>query len=272
MSVASKRQGFVPCLVFVCVDSSLKIQKNPSCFIETQSHSMCRVGKNLKDQVISKPCHGQGHFPLDQVAQGPSNLALNISREGASTAYLDANCLLWSQLKSGHQQLHVRAESKFAFSFSWKCCIWEHMGKKNQRDQTAPEKLWQISSLQRGRAALVWGSVSTQSTDLSELGWAQLCSFWGFGKTCIFRLTQQLSWASALPHSEECTETSSLPPASSGALDMQNTWSYFYMNEWIIYWMNQINFFFFSHQRSKGVLFFSSDWKLTLTHPIWQAN
>jgi len=32
---------------------------------------MVWVGRNLKDYLVQPPCHGQGHLPLDQVAQSP---------------------------------------------------------------------------------------------------------------------------------------------------------------------------------------------------------
>ena len=38
------------------------------------------------------PCHRQGHLPLDQTAQTPSNLGLNTCRKGASTASLGNLC------------------------------------------------------------------------------------------------------------------------------------------------------------------------------------
>lgn len=37
-------------------------------------------------------CHGQRHFPPDQVSQAPSSLALNAPRDGAATAFLDNLC------------------------------------------------------------------------------------------------------------------------------------------------------------------------------------
>jgi len=39
--------------------------------IESQNHRMVWVGKALKDHLILTTCHGQGHLPLDQVAQSP---------------------------------------------------------------------------------------------------------------------------------------------------------------------------------------------------------
>jgi len=30
---------------------------------------MAWVGRDLKDHLVPTPCHGQGHFSLDQVAQ-----------------------------------------------------------------------------------------------------------------------------------------------------------------------------------------------------------
>jgi len=32
---------------------------------------MVWVGRDLKDQLIPTPCHGQGHLPPDQVAPSP---------------------------------------------------------------------------------------------------------------------------------------------------------------------------------------------------------
>ncbi|KAJ7407078.1 hypothetical protein BTVI_63908 [Pitangus sulphuratus] len=48
---------------------------------------MVWVERDLKDHLVPTPCHGQGHLPLG-VAQAPSNLALNASRDGTSTASL----------------------------------------------------------------------------------------------------------------------------------------------------------------------------------------
>jgi len=40
----------------------------------------------FKDHLVQSPFHGQGHLPLDQVAQSPIQPALEHVREGAATA------------------------------------------------------------------------------------------------------------------------------------------------------------------------------------------
>jgi len=42
----------------------------------------------FKDHLVQGPCHGQGHLPLDQVAQSPIQPGLEHSQGGASTAPL----------------------------------------------------------------------------------------------------------------------------------------------------------------------------------------
>jgi len=49
---------------------------------------MICTGKGLTEQLIPKPCHGQGHLPLDQVAQSPIQPGLELLQGGASTASL----------------------------------------------------------------------------------------------------------------------------------------------------------------------------------------
>jgi len=49
---------------------------------------MVWVGRDLKDHLVPPPRHGQGLLPPAQVAQSPSNPALNTGREGAATASL----------------------------------------------------------------------------------------------------------------------------------------------------------------------------------------
>lgn len=53
---------------------------------------MVWIGKDIKDHLVSTPCHGQGDLSLGQVAQSsihPSiRLALNASEEGAATTTL----------------------------------------------------------------------------------------------------------------------------------------------------------------------------------------
>lgn len=39
--------------------------------IKSQTHRMSWVGKDLKNHLLSSPCHAQGYLPLHQVAQGP---------------------------------------------------------------------------------------------------------------------------------------------------------------------------------------------------------
>jgi len=35
------------------------------------NHKMVWVGRDLRDHVVPTHCYGQGHLPLDQVAQSP---------------------------------------------------------------------------------------------------------------------------------------------------------------------------------------------------------
>lgn len=53
------------------------------------------LDKDLKDNLVSLPCHGQGHLPRDRLLQTPYNLDLNTSGQvldasvdGASTTSL----------------------------------------------------------------------------------------------------------------------------------------------------------------------------------------
>lgn len=40
-----------------------------------QNDRVARVGRDLKDHLVTTPCHGQGNHPLGQVAQsGPEHL------------------------------------------------------------------------------------------------------------------------------------------------------------------------------------------------------
>jgi len=56
----------------------------------SQNHKMARVGRHLKDHEAPMLPPQAGHQPphsiLDQPAQGPSNLALDTSRDGALTS------------------------------------------------------------------------------------------------------------------------------------------------------------------------------------------
>jgi len=52
---------------------------------------MAWVGRDLKGHPVPTPCHGQGCHPAAQAAQGPPNLALNASRDGAPTAPLGSS-------------------------------------------------------------------------------------------------------------------------------------------------------------------------------------
>jgi len=42
----------------------------------------------FRGHLAQHPCSEQGHLQLDQVAQSPSNLTLNVSRDGACTTSL----------------------------------------------------------------------------------------------------------------------------------------------------------------------------------------
>ena len=54
------------------------------------SKEMVGVGEDFKDHVASNPLPWAGLQPPDQAPQGPSNLALNAFRDGASTTSLDS--------------------------------------------------------------------------------------------------------------------------------------------------------------------------------------
>ena len=54
----------------------------------SQNHRKVWFGSDLQRPSSSTPL-GQGHLPLDQLAKAPSNVALNTSREWASTNSLD---------------------------------------------------------------------------------------------------------------------------------------------------------------------------------------
>ena len=49
---------------------------------------MAWVEKDHNDHPVSTPCCGQGCQPQDQLPRATSSLALNASRDGASTASL----------------------------------------------------------------------------------------------------------------------------------------------------------------------------------------
>jgi len=44
---------------------------------------MVWVGKNLKNHPIPTPCGGQGHLPLDQIAQSPIQPGFERLQEGS---------------------------------------------------------------------------------------------------------------------------------------------------------------------------------------------
>lgn len=48
---------------------------------ELENPGIARIGRDLKAHLIPTPCHGQGHLPLDQVLQAPSNLVFDTFRE-----------------------------------------------------------------------------------------------------------------------------------------------------------------------------------------------
>ena len=52
------------------------------------THRTVCVAKKLIDHLVALPCHGQGHLPLDQVAQRPIQPGLEHFQRGASTAFL----------------------------------------------------------------------------------------------------------------------------------------------------------------------------------------
>ena len=56
-------------------------------FTESQNHRMARVGRDLRDHEAPTPMPQAGP-PASRLPRAPSNLALNTSRDGASTASL----------------------------------------------------------------------------------------------------------------------------------------------------------------------------------------
>ena len=40
--------------------------------------------ETFKGHLVQSTCREQGHLPLDRLRRAPSNLALNVSRDGAS--------------------------------------------------------------------------------------------------------------------------------------------------------------------------------------------
>jgi len=52
---------------------------------------MVWFGRDLKAPPIPTPCHGQGCLHQLRLPRAPSNLALNIARDGAPRASLSSN-------------------------------------------------------------------------------------------------------------------------------------------------------------------------------------
>ncbi|KAK4823689.1 hypothetical protein QYF61_005755 [Mycteria americana] len=68
-----------------------------SAIVTKSHHPVYKLGFTLdsgfspgtfKGHLVQPPCNEQGHLQLDQVAQSPSKLTLNVSRDGASTTSL----------------------------------------------------------------------------------------------------------------------------------------------------------------------------------------
>lgn len=53
---------------------------SPSESIESHKHRLVWVGRNLKAHLVSTPCCGQGHFPLDQFAPSLTQAGLDTPR------------------------------------------------------------------------------------------------------------------------------------------------------------------------------------------------
>jgi len=54
---------------------------------ESQNHRMVWVGRDLTYHLVPTPCHGQGHLPLDQVAQSPIQPGLDHCQGGGSHSF-----------------------------------------------------------------------------------------------------------------------------------------------------------------------------------------
>jgi len=48
--------------------------------------------ETFKGYLVQAPCNEQGRLPIDQFAQGPTNLTLNVSRDGASMTSVGNLC------------------------------------------------------------------------------------------------------------------------------------------------------------------------------------
>lgn len=70
-------------------DTSLipRAEENLDTYLSS-SHRMDFVGRDFQSSSSSTCCNNQGHFQLDQVSQGPSNLTLNLSKDGTPTTSL----------------------------------------------------------------------------------------------------------------------------------------------------------------------------------------
>jgi len=42
---------------------------------------MASIGRDLKDELVAAPCHGQDYYPLDQFPQDPIQLGLEHLQE-----------------------------------------------------------------------------------------------------------------------------------------------------------------------------------------------
>jgi len=74
------------------VPDSLLVYTKKGAWTGSQNHRMVWVGKDLKDLLAPTFRYGQGHLPLDHVAQRPIQPGLNSAREGTSTASLGRLC------------------------------------------------------------------------------------------------------------------------------------------------------------------------------------
>lgn len=47
-------------------------------YVVSQNQRMAWVRRDLKDHLITTPCHGQGHLSGEELAQSPNHLGLEL--------------------------------------------------------------------------------------------------------------------------------------------------------------------------------------------------
>lgn len=85
-----KQPGY-PCSWSMLSTLPLRFQRIAACTVEFYSHTITECfGSEVTSKIIQfQPrCNGQGHIPVDQVAQDPSTLALKTPRNGTSPTSL----------------------------------------------------------------------------------------------------------------------------------------------------------------------------------------